>query len=99
MTQLVESGSRDHSPDLTQPSVRTNAFGGVGQSEPQSSSIAFYLPRQGAIVNDLVTNGSQSSKAIQNLGAKQDASSSGARSPMVGVGDPLGWIKLEEEIH
>src|SRR5437763_326723 len=97
MVQLIESCSVDHSSGIAQTSVRANAGGRGGQSQPKLAAVTFYLARQGAIVNDLVANGGQASKAVQDFGAKQDASASGAGRLALGIGNPLRRIKLEEE--
>src|SRR5438270_5790941 len=99
MAQLTEGRSRDHCANLRKGSIWTSAASGSGEAEPDSSAALFHTPRKSTVIDDLAANCRDPTRTRQRLGPDQDAYSSRSGGTAMGIGDPLGRIKLREKEH
>src|SRR6516164_1317351 len=99
MVQLAESGTRNHAPDLTKALVLAKSFRSRCEAKPNSAGF-LYLPRQRAIVDQLVADSGNPPHTGKGLSPDQYAAPSRSRSavPRREI-DPSRRIQFEKEKH
>src|ERR1035441_10729560 len=97
MLQLIECSSRDHTLDLAERLISTQAARIGRHPQPHFAAAALYHAGQSAVVDNLAPDGLDSTHARQRFRANQDTAASGASHFAPRIPNPLRRIQHEEK--
>src|SRR5580658_9475403 len=99
MAELGERGARDHGTDLRCGRVATQATGLAGERQTDAPAAVLDRAPQGAVVDDLRTDGREATQALERLRPNENAAAGGRGNPSSRGCDPRRRIKFEKEEH